>query len=52
MDHREPFAKGGDHDEENLRVLCRKHNMLMAEREFGASFVSKKIEGNRAQSSL
>jgi hypothetical protein len=32
IDHRHPKARGGSDDVENLRVLCRTHNLLMAER--------------------
>ena len=33
-------------------MLCKKHNMLMSEREFGVEFVSKKIEQKNARNSL
>jgi len=35
LDHRQAWAKGGVESVENLRVLCRAHNRLRAEREFG-----------------
>ena len=35
VDHIVPFARGGSHDPENLRLLCRAHNQLEAERVFG-----------------
>ena len=35
VDHVYPFSLGGGHEEGNLRVLCRAHNQLMAERVFG-----------------
>ncbi|HKK70126.1 MAG TPA: HNH endonuclease signature motif containing protein [Candidatus Krumholzibacteria bacterium] len=35
MDHVEPFALGGSHEAENLRVLCAAHNRRAAERVFG-----------------
>ena len=43
-----PYAKGGSSGEENLRVLCRGHNLLAAEREFGEEFIREKIEGRRS----
>ncbi len=47
VDHIEPVGKGGSCDEENLRVLCRGHNLLAAEREFGEAFMRGKIEGRK-----
>jgi 5-methylcytosine-specific restriction endonuclease McrA len=35
IDHRRPFALGGPNTEENLRLLCRTHNVLAAEIVFG-----------------
>jgi 5-methylcytosine-specific restriction endonuclease McrA len=35
IDHIVPFAVGGSHEAENLRLLCPAHNRLMAERVFG-----------------
>jgi 5-methylcytosine-specific restriction endonuclease McrA len=35
VDHIQPFALGGGHEAENLRLLCPAHNQLMAERVFG-----------------
>jgi 5-methylcytosine-specific restriction endonuclease McrA len=35
VDHIQPFALGGSHEAENLRLLCPTHNKLMAERVFG-----------------
>lgn len=35
IDHIVPFAKGGRTDPSNLRALCKAHNLLMAEAEFG-----------------
>ncbi len=40
-----PYAKGGSSGEENLRVLCRGHNLLSASLEFGEAFMRGKIEG-------
>jgi len=33
--HEHAFAKGGEHEIGNLRLLCRAHNALLAEKEFG-----------------
>ena len=44
IDHIHPWAKGGGTGDENLRVLCRAHNLLWAAREFGEEFMREKIE--------
>ncbi|MEZ4755098.1 MAG: HNH endonuclease signature motif containing protein [Bdellovibrionota bacterium] len=31
LDHIVPFAEGGQHTVDNLRVLCRAHNQYLAE---------------------
>ncbi len=49
VDHIVPVGKGGSRGEENLRVFCRGHNLLAAEREFGEAFMRGKIEGERAR---
>lgn len=46
IDHVDPYAKGGGGSEENLRALCRAHNLFSAAREFGAEFMRGKIEGD------
>ena len=48
VDHVRPYGRGGDSGEGNLRVLCRAHNLLAAELEYGAEFVRGRIEGRRA----
>jgi len=35
LDHIKPFALGGGHTVDNLRLLCAAHNRLRAERSFG-----------------
>jgi len=36
--HEHAFAKGGKHEIGNLRLLCRAHNALLAEQEFGFAY--------------
>lgn len=35
IDHIKPYAIGGSRDVSNLRLLCKAHNLLMAEKAFG-----------------
>jgi hypothetical protein len=51
LDHEEPFARGGSADAENVRVLCRAHNRLEAERVFGRKRIEWAINANRDQPS-
>lgn len=44
IDHRRPFAAGGDHSPENLRLLCRAHNQLRAARFFGEKKMRRYFE--------
>ncbi len=41
FDHIIPFAGGGDNSPGNLRLLCRKHNKLEAERAYGKKFMEE-----------
>jgi hypothetical protein len=36
FEHIRPYAKGGNHDQNNLMLLCRAHNQFQAIREFGS----------------
>jgi 5-methylcytosine-specific restriction endonuclease McrA len=42
IDHITPFALGGTHEMENLRVVCKAHNGLFAEQVFGRDFIRRK----------
>jgi hypothetical protein len=50
VDHVQPFGKGGGSAEDNLRVLCRGHNRLFAERAYGAEVTARRIKESRAAS--
>ena len=47
IDHRKPYARGGRHSPENLRVLCREHNLYVAERQFGVEWVREKVAAKK-----
>ena len=46
-DHVDPVARGGQATVQGLRLRCRGHNQLEAERTFGAGFMSAKREDAR-----
>jgi 5-methylcytosine-specific restriction endonuclease McrA len=41
IDHIVPFARGGANTADNLRLLCPRHNMHAAEREFGREHMKR-----------
>ncbi len=43
LHHDDPFGRGGDHEPSNLRLLCRTHNALMAEREYGKAVMERHL---------
>jgi len=49
FDHIIPVARGGKPTVEGLRMLCRAHNQLEAERAFGTRFVKAKREKRRKE---
>jgi 5-methylcytosine-specific restriction endonuclease McrA len=46
--HLEPWARGGSDEPSNVVLACRAHNGLAAERDFGASFMARRIGSVRA----
>src|SRR5215472_6093757 len=50
LDHIDPRACGGGDDASNLRVVCRSHNRLYAERAFGRDHVERRIHLRRRTS--
>ncbi len=47
IEHKLPFALHRSHDERFLRLHCGPHNLLSAERVFGAAFIQEKIDASR-----
>src|SRR5688572_27371911 len=43
LHHIVPYARGGRATAANLTLLCRAHNSLLAERDFGAAFMHSKL---------
>ncbi len=39
--HRKPFGRGGDHSPEVLCLLCKTHNALMAEHDYGEEVMAR-----------
>ncbi len=46
--HERAFARGGDATVENIRLLCRAHNTLEAERDFGSEHMERARRGPNA----
>jgi hypothetical protein len=46
LDHIDPVARGGRATADSLRLRCRAHNQLEAERVFGAAFMNRKREAS------
>jgi len=40
--HAIPYARGGEHQIENIELRCRAHNLLEAERDYGVAFMAAK----------
>ncbi len=47
FDHLDPFARGGQGTPDRLRLRCRAHNQLEAERTYGTGFMRQKQEESR-----
>jgi hypothetical protein len=39
--HKKPFARGGDHSPSNLTLMCRTHNNLMADLDYGKDVIAR-----------
>jgi hypothetical protein len=49
IEHERPFAIYHSHDESDLKLFCRQHNRLSAERVYGAAFIQDKIHAARGR---
>ncbi len=47
VDHRTPWARGGEHSEENLTLRCREHNMWEARCTYGQEFMHNKQQAQK-----
>jgi 5-methylcytosine-specific restriction endonuclease McrA len=43
--HVYPFAMGGDHNLDNIQLLCPQHNRLLAEHDYGRAAIRRRIKG-------
>lgn len=43
IDHHHPAGKGGSSSPDNLRMLCRAHNRVAAERAYGRDWIERSI---------
>ena len=48
--HREPFGLGSDHSPEGLALMCRTHNALLAEEDFGKEKMARYGRRGRSDS--
>ena len=51
IEHLRPFALYRSHDEKYLRLYCRPHNRLSAEKVFGVAFIQEKIDASQRRAS-
>jgi 5-methylcytosine-specific restriction endonuclease McrA len=47
--HVVPFARGGAMTRDNLRLMCRPHNALLAERDYGRDYVKSRVAKRQDQ---
>jgi hypothetical protein len=44
LHHQQPFGRGGPASTPNIQVVCRAHNELLAERDYGRNFIQRRID--------
>jgi hypothetical protein len=47
FDHRQPAGKAGSSEPDNLRLLCRAHNLLAAEHAYGREHMARALMQRR-----
>ena len=47
--HRQAWARGGSDTADNLELLCRSHNCLLAERDFGRAHIEAAIAAGKVE---
>jgi len=47
LDHHHPSGKGGSSEPQNVRLLCRAHNRLAAERAYGRDHIERAIQARQ-----
>lgn len=45
--HEHPWARGGSREAENIRILCRPHNLHLAEQDYGAEHIARRVHQAR-----
>jgi len=49
LHHEQPFGRGGPATAANIRILCKAHNQLLAERDYGRAFMQHRIQRARTE---
>jgi hypothetical protein len=49
--HIVPFARGGAMTSDNLCLMCRAHNALLAERDYGRDYIKSQVAKRQAHAS-
>ena len=41
LHHKQPFGRGGDHNPDNIQMMCRAHNGYLAEQDYGKDLMNR-----------
>ena len=52
LHHEDPYGRGGPTTTGKLRFLCQAHNQLLAERDYGRSFIKQRIAQAKQQRAM